>query len=59
VFSLVNSAANVALPAFAAKRRAAARAEAPLLLGVRRCRSMPIVRTVQKVKDCGVLISLS
>ena len=49
----------MALPAFAAERRAAARAEAPLLLGARRCRSMPIVRTVQKVKDCEVLISLS
>jgi len=32
VFSLVNSAVNMALPAFAAERRAAA----PLLLGARR-----------------------
>jgi len=33
VFGLVNSAANMALPAFAAERRAAARSAASLLLG--------------------------
>jgi len=37
VFSLVDSAVHVALPAFAAERRAArTRAAAPLLLGARR-----------------------
>jgi len=39
VFSLVNSAVNMTLPAFAAERRAAPRAAAPLLLGACRCRS--------------------
>ena len=36
VFIHVNSAANIALPAFAAERRAVV----PLLLGARRCRSI-------------------
>jgi len=40
VFSLVNSAVNMTLPAFAAERRAAARAAALLLPGARRCRSI-------------------
>jgi len=39
VFSLVTSAVNMTLPAFAAERRAAARAAAPLPCA-RRCRSM-------------------
>jgi len=41
VFSLVNSALNVTLPAFAAERRAAAL----LLPGARRCRSISFART--------------
>jgi len=48
VFSLVNSAVNMTLPAFAAERRAAA----PLLLsaGARRCRSPSSARVALSSK---------
>jgi len=61
VFSLVNSAVNMALPTFAALRRAAASCAAPLLLGARRCRSVSPVRTELSSKPaarrcCGQLL---
>jgi len=49
VFSLVNSAVNRALPAFAAERRAAA----PLLLDASRCRSTYPARTALSSKPSG------
>jgi len=49
VFSLVNSAVNLAVPAFFAERRAAA----PLLLGARRCRSISLARTALSSKPAA------
>jgi len=50
VFSLVNSAVNMTLPASAAERRAAARAATLLLPGARRCRSISFARTALSSK---------
>jgi len=49
VFSLVNSAVNMTLPAFAAERRAAAL----LLPGALRCRSISFARTALSSKPAA------
>jgi len=53
VFSLVNLAASMALPAFVAERRAAAWASTLLLPGARRCRSISFARTVLSSKPAA------
>jgi len=57
VFSLVNSAVNMTLPAFAAECRAAAPAAALLLPGARRCRSISFARTQQQTRRTPLLRS--
>jgi len=53
VFSLVNSAVNMTLPAFAAECRAADRAAALLLPGALRCRSISFARTALSSKPAA------
>jgi len=54
LFSLVNRAVNIALPAFAAERRAAARAQRRCCcMGTRRCGSISLVSTALSSKPAA------
>jgi len=53
VFSLLNSAVNMTLPAFAAERRAAAPAAALLLPDARRCQSISFASTALSSKPAA------